>query len=78
MAPQHKQHRRARIGAELHNLLINQQQHSNEAAARNDALNRVTLQADDNARESFWNRIEIVVAMLVLSGIELLRTGGWL
>lgn len=75
---QHKHYRRARIGAEMHALLTNQQQHSQEAQARNDALNRVTVQADANARESFWNRIEIVVAVLILSSIELLRTGGWL
>lgn len=74
----HTQHRRSRIGADMARVLRNQQQHNDEAAARNDALNRVTVQADANARESFWNRIEIVVAVLILSSIELLRTGGWL
>ncbi len=75
---QHKQYRRARISAEMHSVLTNQQQHNQEEQARNAALNRVTLQADGNARESFWNRIEIVVAMLILLAIELFRAEGWL
>ena len=74
----HNQQRRALIRRELTLRLAAQQQYNTEDAARNAALNRITLQAEDRARESWWNRIEIVAVILVLATVEILRTGGLL
>ena len=77
MTPQtHAQHRRTRIGREMAVRLAGHRHGHAKDSARNEALNRLTLQADSNARESFWNRIEVLIAILALAVVEIIRTGG--